>query len=58
MLGIVGCDVPGVLEIKNGFNEEIELSYSNQGQMKIDSRNSGKIQANDKGILLLGFGSR
>lgn len=58
ILGIIGCDVPGVLEIKNELNKEIEISYSNQGEQRIDSINTGIIQPNKKGIIAFGFGTR
>ncbi len=58
ILGIIGCDVPGVLEIKNELNKEIVVSYSNQGIQRIDSINTGIIQPNKKGLITFGFGTR
>jgi len=31
ILGLVGCDVPGIIQIKNSLPEEIEVSF----QLKI-----------------------
>ena len=58
LIGITGCDIPGVLEVKNELSEEIEITYSNQGQEKIESRNTGMILPSDKGTISLGFGTR
>jgi len=55
---LTGCDVPGTIEIKNNLNEDIKVSYSFQNTDEDYKPHSNQIKPNEKGLLILGFGTR
>ena len=57
LIGIVGCDVPGIIEVENSLKEEVTIFYSMQNEGANRTKNV-KIKPNEKEILTVGFGSR
>ena len=54
----MGCDVPGLIEIKNNLNQDIKVSYSFQNNDDDYKPYTNKIKPDEKGLLILGFETR
>lgn len=55
---IFSCDIPGKVEIKNNLNELAIVSYSYKDNIKGYLPQINKINPNEKGYIILGFGTK
>jgi len=55
---IQGCDVPGLIEIKNELNQTIAFSFTFKNIHKSFQSQITEVQPNQKGFFILGFGTR
>lgn len=58
LFSIISCDTSVKLEIKNNFNELVVVSYAYKDTIKEYLPKTNKINPNDKGYIMLGFGTK
>lgn len=58
LFSIISCDTSGKVEIKNNLNELVVVSYTYKNTIKEYLSKTNKINPNDKGYIMIGFGTK
>ena len=55
---IIGCDIPGKIEISNNLNKVVVISYTYKNKIENHKSKVYQINPNEKKIIMLGFGTK